>query len=124
MNETKEGNNQMLEIKGKVNTAICYAKVIEDEAIDQIRRMCDYDMTAGSRIRIMPEEGCTMKIAPLLISHVGINGTKRRQNQFCGLSTTRSSVTFTTPCTVLQNNMVLRKKEMLKRIWKWPTVPP
>ena len=23
----------MLEIKGKVNTAICYAKVIEDEAI-------------------------------------------------------------------------------------------
>ena len=26
----------MLEIKGKVNTAICYAKVIEDEAIGQI----------------------------------------------------------------------------------------
>ena len=45
----------MLEIKGKVNTAICYAKVIEDEAIGQIRRMCDYDMTAGSKIRIMPD---------------------------------------------------------------------
>lgn len=45
----------MLEIKGRVNTAICYAKVIEDEAIDQIRRMCDYPMTAGSRIRIMPD---------------------------------------------------------------------
>ena len=29
----------MLEIKGKMNTAICYAKVIEDEAIEQIRRM-------------------------------------------------------------------------------------
>lgn len=43
----------MLEIKGKVNTAICYAKVIEDEAIEQIRRMCDYPMTEGSRIRIM-----------------------------------------------------------------------
>ena len=28
-----------LEIKGKVNTAICYAKVVEDEAIEQIRRM-------------------------------------------------------------------------------------
>ena len=26
----------MLEIKGKVNTAICYAKVIEEEAIEQI----------------------------------------------------------------------------------------
>ena len=31
----------MLEIRGKVNTAICYASVIEDEAIEQIRRMCD-----------------------------------------------------------------------------------
>lgn len=54
----------MLEIKGKVNTAICYAKVIEDEAINQIRRMCDYDMTAGSKIRIMPDvhagKGCTI----------------------------------------------------------------
>ena len=28
----------MLEIKGNVNTALCYAKVVEDEAIDQIRR--------------------------------------------------------------------------------------
>jgi RNA-splicing ligase RtcB len=54
----------MLEIKGKVNTAICYAEVIEDEAIAQIRRMCDYDMTAGSQIRIMPDvhagKGCTI----------------------------------------------------------------
>ena len=29
----------MLEIKGKVNTAICYAKVIEDVAIEQFQRM-------------------------------------------------------------------------------------
>lgn len=54
----------MLEIKGKVNTAICYAKVIEDEAIEQIRRMCDYPMTEGSKIRIMPDvhagKGCTI----------------------------------------------------------------
>ena len=53
-----------LEIKGKVNTAICYAKVVEDEAIEQIRRMCDYSMTEGSRIRIMPDvhagKGCTI----------------------------------------------------------------
>lgn len=33
----------MIEIKGKVNTAICYATVVEDEAIEQIRRMCDHD---------------------------------------------------------------------------------
>ena len=53
----------MLEIKGKVNTAICYASVIEEEAIEQIRRMCDFEFTAGSRIRIMPDvhagKGCT-----------------------------------------------------------------
>ena len=53
-----------IEIKGKVNTAVCYAKVVEDEAIEQIRRMCDYPMTAGSKIRIMPDvhsgKGCTI----------------------------------------------------------------
>ncbi|MBQ8964070.1 MAG: RtcB family protein [Clostridia bacterium] len=55
---------KMLEIKGNVNTALCFAKVIEDEAIEQIRRMCDYEFTAGSRIRIMPDvhagKGCTI----------------------------------------------------------------
>ena len=45
----------MLEIKGKVNTALCYANIIEDEAVEQIRRMCDYEFTEGSRIRIMPD---------------------------------------------------------------------
>lgn len=54
----------MLEIKGKINTAICYAKVIEEEAIEQIKRMCDYEFTEGSRIRIMPDvhagKGCTI----------------------------------------------------------------
>ena len=45
----------MFEIKGKVGTAVCYAKVVEDEAIEQIRRMCDYDLTKDSVIRIMPD---------------------------------------------------------------------
>ena len=55
---------EMFEIKGKVATAICYAKVVEDEAIEQIRRMCDYDLTKGSKVRIMPDvhagKGCTI----------------------------------------------------------------
>ena len=55
---------EALEIKGKVNTALCYAKVVEEEAIEQIRRMCDYPMTEGSKIRIMPDvhsgKGCTI----------------------------------------------------------------
>ena len=54
----------MMEIKGKINTAICFARIIEDEAVEQIRRMCDYEFTAGSRIRIMPDVhagmGCTI----------------------------------------------------------------
>ena len=54
----------MLEIKGKYATAVCYAKVIEDEAIEQIKRMCDYELTEGSEIRIMPDvhagKGCTI----------------------------------------------------------------
>ena len=54
----------MLEIKGKVNTAVCFARVIEDEAIEQIRRMCDTEMTRGNQIRIMPDvhagKGCTI----------------------------------------------------------------
>ena len=54
----------MFEIKGKINTAICYATVVEEEAIEQIRRMCDYDFTENSRVRIMPDvhagKGCTI----------------------------------------------------------------
>lgn len=54
----------MLEIQGKVSAAVCYAKVIEDEAIEQIRTMCDQEFTRGSRIRIMPDVhagyGCTI----------------------------------------------------------------
>ncbi len=54
----------MLTIKGKYATAQCYARVIEDEAIEQIRRMCDYELTEGCQVRIMPDvhagKGCTI----------------------------------------------------------------
>lgn len=54
----------MFDIKGKINTAICYATVVEDEAIEQIPRMCDYEFTRNSKIRIMPDvhagKGCTI----------------------------------------------------------------
>ena len=53
-----------MEIKGKVATAIAYGNVIEDAASEQIRRMCDYAFTEGSKIRIMPDvhagKGCTI----------------------------------------------------------------
>ena len=54
----------MFEIKGTVTTAVCYAKVVEEEAIEQIRRMCSYALTENSRVRIMPDvhagKGCTI----------------------------------------------------------------
>lgn len=54
----------MLEIRGQVSTALCYAKTIEEDAILQIQRMCDQEFTRGSRIRIMPDvhwgKGCTI----------------------------------------------------------------
>ena len=54
----------MFKIEGKVNTAVCFASVVENCAIQQIKRMCDYDFTAGSQIRIMPDvhagKGCTI----------------------------------------------------------------
>ncbi|OON85711.1 RNA-splicing ligase RtcB [Oribacterium sp. C9] len=63
-----------IEIKGKVNTAVCYAKVVEDDAIEQIRRMCDYPMTEGSKIRIMPDvhsgKGCTIGTTMTIVDKV------------------------------------------------------
>ena len=53
-----------MEICGRCGVAIAYAKVIEDEAVEQIRRMCDYEFTEGASIRIMPDvhwgKGCTI----------------------------------------------------------------
>ena len=54
----------MLEIKGKYATAVSYASIIEDDAVEQIRAMCDQVFTSGSKIRIMPDvhsgKGCTI----------------------------------------------------------------
>ena len=64
----------MFEIKGKVATAICYAKVVENEAVEQIRRMCDYELTQGSQIRIMPDvhagKGCTIGTTMTVVDKV------------------------------------------------------
>lgn len=52
----------MIKIQGKTREAICFAKIIEDEAIAQIQRMCDYPLS--DKIRIMPDvhagKGCTI----------------------------------------------------------------
>ena len=51
----------MFEIKGKINTAVCYASVVESAAVEQIRRMCNYEITAGSIPNIVGTDiGCGM----------------------------------------------------------------
>ena len=54
----------MEEIQGKMTTAVSFAKIMDDKSREQIRRMCDYELTAGSRVRIMPDvhagKGCTI----------------------------------------------------------------
>ena len=50
---------ERMEIHGRCGTAIVYAKVIEEEAIEQIRRMCDYEFTEGVRI-VHWGKGCTI----------------------------------------------------------------
>ena len=63
-----------MEIIGKVNTALCYAQVVENEAIEQIRRMCDYEFTEGSKVRIMPDvhagKGCTIGTTMTIVDKV------------------------------------------------------
>lgn len=64
----------MFEIKGKVTTAICYATVVEEEAIEQIRQMCDYEFTENAKIRIMPDvhagKGCTIGTTMTIVDKV------------------------------------------------------
>ena len=54
----------MEKIEGKVTTAISFADIMEDEARAQIKRMCDYEFTRDSKVRIMPDvhagAGCTI----------------------------------------------------------------
>ena len=55
---------ERMEIRGRCGVAIAYAKVIEEAAVEQIRRLSDYEFTKGASIRIMPDvhwgKGCTI----------------------------------------------------------------
>ena len=53
-----KGYTVMFEIIGTVSAAVCYAKVIEDEAIEQVRRMCSYALTEKNKIN------CALVIHP------------------------------------------------------------
>ena len=52
------------EITGKYNIAKVFTNVIENEAVDQIKTLCNQEFITGSKIRIMPDvhsgAGCTI----------------------------------------------------------------
>lgn len=54
----------MIEIKGKHNTAKVYTDNVEEEAVAQIKEMCDMEYLEHCKIRIMPDvhagKGCTI----------------------------------------------------------------
>ena len=54
--------NTLLEIKGKYNSAKCFCSTIEDFAKEQIQAMCDSEIFANNKIRVMPD----VKAAPLV----------------------------------------------------------
>ena len=53
-----------MRIQGAYAEAVCFAEIVEEEALEQIRRMCDQPFTEGCRVRIMPDvhagKGCTI----------------------------------------------------------------
>lgn len=57
-------NQTPLHIEGTYATAVCYAKTVEPEAVEQIRSLCSTPVCEGSRVRIMPDvhagKGCTI----------------------------------------------------------------
>lgn len=52
------------EINGKYNTAKVFTNVIENEAVEQIKTLCNQEFISGSKIRVMPDvhsgAGCTI----------------------------------------------------------------
>ena len=46
---------KMTEIVGKYNTARCFAGTIGENAVEQIRAVCDMEEFSSSKIRIMPD---------------------------------------------------------------------
>ncbi len=79
----------MLEIKGIHNEAKVYASIIEEEAVAQIRQICNLEAYASSRIRIMPDvhagAGCT--IGTTMTLHGAVTPNMVGVDIGCGMET-------------------------------------
>ena len=84
----------MIRINGKYNTAVCFAASIEEKAAEQIQTLCDQEVFADSKIRIMPDVhagmGCTIGTTMTITDKIvpGIVGV----DIGCGIETVRINV--------------------------------
>jgi RNA-splicing ligase RtcB len=85
----------MIEIKGQHNAALCFAATLEDGAAELIRAVCDQQVFAGCKIRIMPDvhvgKGCTIGTTMTITDKVvpGMVGV----DIGCGMETVRVDAT-------------------------------
>lgn len=81
----------MLQIHGKHNTAVCFTDSLEETAAAQIKTLCDQDVFAENKIRIMPDVhagmGCTIGTTMTITNKVvpGMVGV----DIGCGMETVR-----------------------------------
>ena len=64
----------MIEIKGIYGNAVVFADTLEASAAGQIKAFCDQPVSAGSKIRIMPDvhagKGCTIGTTMIITDKV------------------------------------------------------
>lgn len=83
----------MFTIEGKYNTAICFAKEVEESSIEQIKTVCDQKEFEESEIRIMPDvhtgKGCTIGTTMTIVDKIvpGMVGV----DIGCGMETVKIS---------------------------------
>ena len=81
----------MIAIKGQFNTALCYTDALEEGAAAQIKAVCDQEVFADCKIRIMPDVhagmGCTIGTTMTITNKVvpGMVGV----DIGCGMETVR-----------------------------------
>lgn len=84
----------MVKIEGLRNTAICYTPQLEDKAAEQIKTVCDQDVFADCKIRILPDvhagKGCTIGTTMTITDKIvpGMVGV----DIGCGMETVRLDV--------------------------------
>lgn len=67
----------MIKVQGKYSEAKIFTDNIEEEAINQLRKLCDLPFTDGCKVRIMPDThlgvGCVILVGVELVHDMKLN---------------------------------------------------